>query len=78
MAKEMNIPGNLLAQLQVIYHGHTSGTDLLSFNDGSDMGIHISDIGLNARLIEHFEIVNAGDSWAMPEVSSMSILNPQL
>ena len=55
MATELDIPGGLERGLKIIQTGKTLKVDLISFNDGEDLGIHISDLGLNARLVQQFE-----------------------
>lgn len=54
MATELHIPANTLKALSIIEKGHTKTIDLLEFN-GEDLGLHISDIGMNAGLIKKYE-----------------------
>lgn len=54
MATELHIPANTLTALSIIEKGHTKAIDLLEFN-GEDLGLHISDIGMNAGLIKKYE-----------------------
>ena len=54
MSVELHIPQNINDGLNVIRKGHTRKSDMLLFNN-QDLGIHISDIGLNAGLVKQFE-----------------------
>lgn len=54
MATELEIPTNLQQALDIIEEGYAIDLDSLCFND-KNHGIHISDIGLNARLVKEFE-----------------------
>jgi YegS/Rv2252/BmrU family lipid kinase len=54
MARELNIPINPGDALDIILHGNISPCDLIGIND-RDICLHLSDIGLNARLIKYFE-----------------------
>lgn len=54
MARELNIPVNPGDALDIILHGNISSCDLIGIND-RDICLHLSDIGLNARLIKYFE-----------------------
>lgn len=53
MATELQIPSGIEAGLRIISKGKTKDIDTLEF-EGHDYGIHISDVGLNARLVKHF------------------------
>ncbi|WP_298738713.1 diacylglycerol kinase family protein [uncultured Chitinophaga sp.] len=54
MAKELNIPAAPADALDVVVNGNITRCDLIGIND-SDVCLHLSDIGLNARLIKYFE-----------------------
>ncbi len=54
MASELQIPENIKKALQIIEKGHTLNADMLCFNE-QHYGLHISDIGLNAKLVKNFE-----------------------
>ncbi len=54
MAKELNIPENPAAAMKIIASGHTRNADVIEIN-AQHICLHLSDIGLNARLIKHFE-----------------------
>jgi YegS/Rv2252/BmrU family lipid kinase len=53
MARALNIPNNLEASLNIIHRGKTKTIDMLKVNDRYAM--HLSDVGLNARIIRKFE-----------------------
>lgn len=54
MAKDLGLPADWNAALEVITTGHTQRIDAISIN-GREISIHLSDIGLNALLVKHFE-----------------------
>ena len=54
MAKELNIPTAFNDMMRLIVEGTSKKTDILRIND-DDICLHLSDIGLNARLIKYFE-----------------------
>lgn len=54
MAKDLGLPADWNAALEVITAGHTHRIDAISIN-GREISIHLSDIGLNALLVKHFE-----------------------
>jgi diacylglycerol kinase (ATP) len=54
MAKELGIPENIDAALAVLTEGEEKPIDLIKINNG-DLCLHMSDIGLNAHLIKHFD-----------------------
>jgi YegS/Rv2252/BmrU family lipid kinase len=54
MAKELGIPINVNDALEVIARGKTKDADVIRINE-KHICLHLSDIGLNARLIKHFE-----------------------
>lgn len=53
MARELNIPVNPGDALDIILNGNVTRCDLIGINE--DICLHLSDIGLNARLIKYFE-----------------------
>jgi diacylglycerol kinase (ATP) len=53
MARELNIPLAVNDALEVIEHGQVKQADAISINN--NICLHLSDIGLNARLIKYFE-----------------------
>lgn len=55
MATELGIPPDVAAALRIIENGHHIDADLLAFNQGKWHGLHISDVGMNANLVQQFE-----------------------
>lgn len=53
MAKELGIPETVEEALKIITHGNFRDADAICIND--QICLHLSDIGLNAQLIKHFE-----------------------
>jgi diacylglycerol kinase family enzyme len=54
MAKELNIPTIPEQAIHVAVNGKIKDVDVIGFDD-NDISLHLSDIGLNADLIKHFE-----------------------
>lgn len=54
MARELAIPGDIEGSLNVVVNGELKPVDIISIND-SDMCLHLSDIGLNAQVVRHYE-----------------------
>ena len=54
MAKELGIPENATEALKIILDTHIKKCDLIKIN-GNKYCLHLSDIGLNAHLIKHFD-----------------------
>jgi YegS/Rv2252/BmrU family lipid kinase len=54
MARELNIPDDPNAALDIITDGSCKKLDLVSIND-KDICFHLSDMGLNAMLVKYFE-----------------------
>lgn len=53
MARELNIPENIEEALQIAEKGIVRKVDTICINN--EICLHLSDIGLNARLIKYFE-----------------------
>jgi diacylglycerol kinase (ATP) len=53
MAKELGIPETAEEALKIISNGNLRDSDAICVND--QICLHLSDIGLNAQLIKHFE-----------------------
>lgn len=53
MARELGIPENLNAALEIVVNNKTRQADVVNVN--GHICLHLSDIGLNAKLIKHFE-----------------------
>ncbi|WP_420386946.1 diacylglycerol/lipid kinase family protein [Roseivirga sp.] len=54
MAADLEIPDDIEEALNVIEQGKSIRADMLLFNN-QDLGLHISDVGLNAELVREFE-----------------------
>lgn len=54
MAKELDIAEDAPTAMQIIAAGNTRDADVIKIND-EHISLHLSDIGLNAQLIKHFE-----------------------
>lgn len=54
MAKELNIPNSPEGSLDIITSGDVKAADVIRIND-HEICLHLSDIGLNAKLIKYFE-----------------------
>lgn len=54
MAKELSIPETSAEALKIIIAAHTNKCDLIKINENKYC-LHLSDIGLNAHLIKHFD-----------------------
>jgi YegS/Rv2252/BmrU family lipid kinase len=54
MARELAIPTDMVGSLNVLVNGDLKPIDLIEVNDG-DICLHLSDIGLNAQLVKHYQ-----------------------
>ena len=54
MARELGIPADITGSLEVLVEGETKPTDVVLIND-DEICLHLSDIGLNAQLVQHYE-----------------------
>ena len=54
MAKELGIPTGAAAALETLVHSQSGKIDLIEF-PGGEICIHLSDCGLNAAIVRHFE-----------------------
>jgi diacylglycerol kinase (ATP) len=54
MARELAIPTDVAGSLAVLLEGETKPTDVVLINE-DDICLHLSDIGLNAQLVQHYE-----------------------
>ena len=57
MAKELQIPNNPEDALDIIVNGIVKAADVIRINN-TEICLHLSDIGLNAKLIKYFEESN--------------------
>ncbi|AQG80429.1 diacylglycerol/lipid kinase family protein [Spirosoma montaniterrae] len=53
MARELGIPPDAAGSLDVLVNGTPKAIDVISVND--DICLHLSDIGLNARVVMHYQ-----------------------
>lgn len=63
MAAELNIPDDSSAALDTIVNGEQQKCDLLKLND-NEICIHLSDLGLNARLIKYADKSAVSGMWS--------------
>jgi diacylglycerol kinase (ATP) len=61
MAKELGIPADVNKALALAVDGEPSPLDLIRIND--EWCIHLSDIGLNAKMLRHFEESGQRGKW---------------
>jgi diacylglycerol kinase (ATP) len=54
MARELGIPADIQESLNVVVNGQPKPVDLIEINDG-DLCLHLSDIGLNAQVVRHYQ-----------------------
>lgn len=54
MARELGIPPDPEGSLSLLVNGTPKATDVLLIND-KDICLHMSDIGLNAQLVKHYQ-----------------------
>ena len=54
MARELGIPPGVQESLDVLINGERKPLDVIRVND-DDICIHLSDIGLNAQVVKHYE-----------------------
>jgi diacylglycerol kinase (ATP) len=57
LAKELGIPEDPEAALRVMEEGEVKNTDVILLND-TGVCLHLSDLGLNARLVKYFQQTN--------------------
>ena len=62
MAKELNIPVDVDAALDIIVNGESKKIDVIRINE-EHISIHVSDIGLNAMLVKYFEQSEKRGMW---------------
>lgn len=54
MAKELDIPEDAEAALDIIVHGQVSNCDAIKLNN-REVCLHLADVGLNAQFIKYFD-----------------------
>ncbi len=62
MAKELGIPESPKQALDIIVNGKIKQCDLIKIND-DEISLHLSDFGLNARLIKYFDETKLRGMW---------------
>lgn len=75
MARELNIPENVEEALKIIENGRVKKADAISINN--QLCLHLSDIGLNARLVKYFEEGNMRGKLGYAKVALKVLFNPQ-
>ncbi|HEX8277898.1 MAG TPA: YegS/Rv2252/BmrU family lipid kinase [Segetibacter sp.] len=75
MARELNIPENIEGALAIIENGRVKEMDALSINN--QLCLHLSDIGLNARLVKYFEGGNMRGKLGYAKVALRLLFNTQ-
>ncbi|QJW88925.1 diacylglycerol kinase family lipid kinase [Spirosoma taeanense] len=54
MARELNIPPDVEKSLDIVVNGILKPIDVIVLND-NDICLHLSDIGLNAQMVRHYQ-----------------------
>lgn len=67
MAKELDIPADVKEALEVAVNGQVKHADVIRINN-QHICLHLSDIGLNAQLIKHFEEGKLRGKWGYARV----------
>lgn len=75
MARELNIPMNIEEALHIVVNGMARKIDTLCINN--ELCLHLSDIGLNARLIKYFEEGNMRGKLGYAKVALKVLLRKQ-
>lgn len=72
MAVELNIPLDIKEALSLITTGKVKQADVIRVN--KEICLHLSDIGMNARLIKYFEEGNMRGKWGYAKVALKVLL----
>lgn len=75
MARELNIPLNIVEALNIVEKGVVRKVDAICIN--KEICIHLSDIGLNARLVKYFEEGNMRGKWGYAKVALKVLMRKQ-
>ncbi|HKJ41883.1 MAG TPA: YegS/Rv2252/BmrU family lipid kinase [Sunxiuqinia sp.] len=62
LASELTLPTNLYEAFQTVINGHKKSIDVLKINQ-DHLSLHLSDIGLNAKVVERFGKDNVRGFW---------------
>ncbi|MBL7718928.1 MAG: NAD(+)/NADH kinase [Flavipsychrobacter sp.] len=63
MARELNIPSSPAECMELIAQGNVAPLDVVMIN-GTELSLHLSDIGFNAQLVREFEKSDGRGKWA--------------
>jgi diacylglycerol kinase (ATP) len=74
MAKELKIPSKLADALEVILNTMVTAIDIVRINN-KDVCLHLSDVGLNAKLINYFENGNRRGMLGYASVAFKVLMN---
>lgn len=77
MATELNIPENPKSQMDIILNGKISKCDVIKINN-TDICMHLSDFGLNARIVKYFDKSSFRGMWAYGRVFIKILLQRRL
>jgi len=77
MATELNIPEDPKSQIDIIVHGKISACDVIKINE-KDICLHLSDFGLNARIVKYFDKSSFRGMWAYGRVFIKILLQRKL
>ncbi len=53
MAKELDLPSEINASLDIIVNGEIKKADVIKLND-KEISLHLSDLGMNAQLVKYY------------------------
>ena len=74
MARELNIPLNAANALDLLVDGEIKNADVIEINEKS-ICLHLSDIGMNAKLIKYFEEGKLRGKWGYARVLLKVFMN---
>ncbi len=77
MATELNIPEDPKLQMEIILNGNMRKCDVIKIND-KDICLHLSDFGLNARIVKYFDKSSFRGMWAYGRVFIKILLQRKL
>jgi diacylglycerol kinase (ATP) len=63
MATELKIPTDPVTALETILDGREQSCDVIKIND-SEISLHLSDLGLNARLVKYYDKSSIRGMWS--------------
>ncbi len=77
MARELGLPIDFTACLEIITNGKEQPIDIIQVN-GKEMCLHLSDIGLNAHLVKYFEESDHRGKWGYAREVMRVLLNKKV